>query len=358
MKLSFIQGKYDQSLEWFALLNESYTNYREAVDLAFETYLHLRDYKQACLVADKNNNSSSRYSLFQELKNRPFTVVADKTFIVPFLNDDQIPSLYWPGVNGTLNGIPVPIRFDTGADFLIIGKSIAEKYGVPLKYEDKGMHGTTKVTMWRAIADSLTFENGPAFLNVPVTIMESLGDYVIFGTSILEQFLTTVDYPNDRFIFTPGNKPELLAGHYLMLSSVQKTIPFFLWGDHYMIAKGSFAGRDSLNLFFDSGLIAMTEINGSLAQAPFTASRESLLEWGFDGSAMNQNAFYPTEYSIEIAGLSQPNTLVYYDNNLKKDRFFGGIRIDGLISHAWLKNYSWTIDFNKMEYSFDFLMSH
>jgi hypothetical protein len=119
-----------------------------------------------------------------------------------------------------------------------------------------------------------------------------------------------------------------------------------------MIAQGKFAEHDSLNFFFDSGLIAITVIDGKPAQASFTASREKLLHWGFDESSMKQTNFFQTEYSLEIGGLSQPNTLVWYDHNLTKDRIFGGIRIDGLISHAWLKNYTWTIDFYNMEYTF------
>ena len=30
----------------------------------------------------------------------------------------------------------------------------------------------------------------------------------------------------------------------------------------------------------------------------------------------------------------------------------GGVRIDGLLSHAFLKNYSWTLDFDKHRYIF------
>jgi hypothetical protein len=349
MKILFVQGQYKKALDIFSSLHTTFNEYSEAADLATEAYLHLHDYENAWEVADKNNISRS---LYKELKDRPFSVIADRTLIISFLNDPQIPSIYWPGINGTLNGKKVSIRFDTGADFLVIGKSVAEKYGLQLKYEDQGMHGSSQVKMWHAIADRVTFGNELIFLNIPVTIMETLGEYVIFGTNMLEPFLTTVDYPNDRFIFTPRNRPELFVGHYKMLYPNQKTISFYLWQDHYMIAKGKFAGRDNLNLFFDSGLIALTEIDGKKAQASFNASRESLLKWRFDKSKMKQTTFFPTEYSLEVSGLNQPNTLVYYDNNLHRDRIFGGIRIDGLISHGWLKNYSWTIDFDKMEYSF------
>ena len=34
------------------------------------------------------------------------------------------------------------------------------------------------------------------------------------------------------------------------------------------------------------------------------------------------------------------------------DQSFGGVRIDGLISHAFLKRFVWTIDFDTREYRF------
>lgn len=352
MKVLFVQGQYEKSLEVFYSLNSKFKKYSEATDLAAEAYLHLQDYENACNIAEKSKAFRPIYSIYKELKDRPFSIAADRTFIVPFLDDPELPSNYWPGVNGTLNGKKASIRFDTGGGFLVLGKSAAEKYGIPLKYQDKGMQGSSQVKMWHSLADSMTFEGGLTFINIPVMIMETLGDYVIFGTNILEQFLTTVDYHNDRFIFTPRSKSELLTEHYERFCENLTTTPFYLWQDHYMIAKGKFADKDNLNLFFDSGVIALTEIDGKTEQASFTVSRETLLKWRFDKSKMKQTTFFPTASPLKVKGLIQPNTLIWYDHNLLKDRIFGGIRIDGLISHGWLKNYSWTIDFDKMEYGF------
>lgn len=351
MKALFVQGQYKRSLEAYSLLEKSYNKYSEAADLAVQAFIHLHDYGNALKISETNLLPNNEY--LKERNIKPFTVKADKTYIVPFMNDSQLPSSLWPGVNGTLNGKKASIRFDTGGDYLVIGKGAAEKYGIQLIHTDKGMHGSSQVTTWHAIADSMVFEEGPVFFNIPVTIMESLGDYIIFGTNILEQFLSTVDYPNDRFIFTPRERPELFSDHYYkLLPQNQKIIPFYLWSDHYMIVKGKFAEHDSLNFFFDSGLIAITVIDGKPAQASFTASRDKLLQWGFDENKMKQTTFFPTSYALEVCGFSQPNTLVWYDHNLPKDRVFGGIRIDGLISHAWLKNYTWTIDFDQMKYTF------
>ena len=73
---------------------------------------------------------------------------------------------------------------------------------------------------------------------------------------------------------------------------------------------------------------------------------------GFEAKDLEESRFFETEKSIGLGELKQANTLIYYDKNGEKRRSFGGIRIDGLISHAFLSNYSWTIDFDKHQYIF------
>ena len=347
----FIQGQYKEALQTFNNIDKAYRHYKECVDLAILASIHMHDYDNALRIAEVNK--SKQLSYIKDFRNKRFAVIADKTYYVPFLIDNEISSDYWPGVTGRINGVQSSIRFDTGGDYLIVGLSAAQKLGIDLKHKTKSIHGASKVTVWHSIIDSVNFDNGPAFLNVPVTIMASLGDFIIFGTNILEQFLSTIDYPNNQFIFTPRNNVQLIEKHYEILSHSDVKVPFFLWEDHFMIAKGKLADNDNINLFFDSGLIFIQEVDEKLEQASFTASKTSLLKWGFDKNILKVDGFIPTEHSLSVKSLSQPNTLIWYDSNLKKDRNFGGIRIDGLISHAWLKNYSWTIDFDKMEYIFE-----
>lgn len=34
-------------------------------------------------------------------------------------------------------------------------------------------------------------------------------------------------------------------------------VPFFVWGDHYMFARGGFGDHRDLNFFVDSGLVSL-----------------------------------------------------------------------------------------------------
>ena len=348
----FVQGKYQEAIAAFSLLDTAYAKYGQMGKVMMDAYIHLNEPQKAFELAKQFKRWNVDY--YQQLAEKPFACNADKTFIISFDNDPnlEILSKYFPSVTGKVNGKEVNIGFDTGGSFLVVGKEAAEKLGLALDFEGTHYHGATAVTGWRCIADEMELGSGLVFKNVPVVVMESLGQMVIFGTNILEQFLATIDYPNSRFILTPRNRKALYSEHLALLSKKQERLPFYMWGDHFMFAKGSFNKIDNLNFFFDSGLVALTEINGKLKQAHFTASKEKLISWGFDESDLNKARFFPTKYPLAVKGLVQDNTLIWYDVNLKNDRNFGGVRIDGLISHAFLCKYSWTIDFDRHEYIF------
>jgi hypothetical protein len=350
MKALFVTGDYRGALDACAKIPASYEHRKRASALAVEAYLHLDDGAAAAALSREAGLESAGY--LARRAATPFAAEADRTYLVPFLDGGRIPVEFFPGVNGTLNGLPAEIRFDTGGTFLVLGRAAAGKYGIELGYEFDGMHAATAVEVSRGIAKELTFDGGPRFVNVPVAVMESLGDLVIFGTNILERFLATVDYPNRRFILTPRDREDLREAHLALLPAERRTLPFSMWGDHYMFAKGSYGERQGLNLFFDSGLVAITIIDGKPVQAPFTASRQTLIAWGFDEDRLNETAFLPSGEPLGAAGLSQPDTLIFFDAALEEDREFGGVRIHGLISHAWLDDYTWTIDFDAMEYTF------
>jgi hypothetical protein len=349
MKALFVSGDYKEVVK-FAHKKSFLSNQPNAVNLMIDAYLHLNNYKSAAKFAESYKSERANY--LKELEKKQFKVIATKTYIIPFVEDSANTSDIIPLTNMYINGVAKTVMFDTGAEFLIVGKKVADELGIKCSNQGIGEHATSKTTIWHSIVDSLSFVNGPFFRNVPVVIMEDSPDLMIWGTNILEQFLCTIDYPNRRFMLTPREMKSLYKPHFDKLPKARETRPFYLWSRHYMFAKGKFAGYEGLNFFFDSGLCAIADINGELKQAPFTTSKETLVKWGFKRSDLENSTFFPTMDSLGLHGLTQPNTLIWYDKNLEKNRSFGGVQIDGLISHAWLKNYTWTIDFDKMKYYF------
>ncbi|MFB3903792.1 MAG: aspartyl protease family protein [Acidobacteriota bacterium] len=345
----FVQGKYREALDSFGRISRQYQKRGDLGLTMLEAYYHLNKPEDALGLAKELD--LKELGFYEARAGKPFKVNAERTYLLPFVADPKVPLQFWPGLAGKINGQSVGMRFDTGAPFLTMGKEKAESLGIPLFTSGPGVAGSRDVTVWNGLAERVELGDGLVFENVPVSVLPKL-DWVIFGTNLLEPFLATVDYPNSRFILTPRVRPELHSAHRAMVPARQFKMPFFLWGDHYMFGQGVFGEHDGLNLFFDSGLIALTPINGKIVQAAFSASKERLIAWGFPENELTATRFFETRRPLGIPGLLQENTLVYFNANQPYDRVFGGVRIDGLVSHAWLSSYSWTIDFDAREYSF------
>jgi len=345
----FVLGKYRDALDTYSRIDAGYEKRASLGRSLIEACYHLND--PAGAVALGRALGIEDLSFYEARAKKPFSVTADRTFTLPFVADPRVPLQFWPGVAAKVNGQAVTAMFDTGAPFLTMGKERAAALGIPLFSSGQGKIASGDVKFWNGLADRLELGDGLMFENVPVAVLPNL-DRIIFGTNLLEPFLATIDYPNSRFILTPRTRPELHAAHRAMLTARQQKMPFFLWGDHFMFGKGVFGDQTGLTFFFDSGLVAVTMLDGKLAQADFTASKEKLVAWGFPEADLTASRFFQTGKQLGVAGLVQPDALLHFNAAQPTDRVFGGVRIDALISHGWLSRYSWTIDFDAREYSF------
>ena len=88
-------------------------------------------------------------------------------------------------------------------------------------------------------------------------------ELVVFGTNIIKQFITTIDYPNNKFILT--NDVNLMQNKNLNEISEKFEMPFYLAGDHYMFGQG-ILDEQKVNMFFDTGLVAR-QIDNKIEQS-------------------------------------------------------------------------------------------
>jgi hypothetical protein len=198
------------------------------------------------------------------------------------------------------------------------------------------------------------FVLGDAILrNVPVDVLSSLtgeGDLVIFGTNVLAQFLATMDCPDRRLLLSKRGDPRARDRHVELLPAERASIPFYLWSDHFMFARGGLGPRRDLNFFVDSGLLSLhPDPGGGTRQASFTTSRRKLKSWGIPDARI-KGGFFESPEPLTLGPLREDRALFVVGAH--GDQEFGGIRIDGLISHGFLKRYVWTIDFDTHEYRF------
>ena len=158
---------------------------------------------------------------------------------------------------------------------------------------------------------------------------------------------TTIDYPNNRFIFITRDEKNIINQHKKEFSG--KKMDFIMWNDHYMMGQG-FYNNKQVNMFFDSGLVVVGAVDGQIAQSWMCLTQESMQELGIEErDSTSITTITKTNDNISFAGMSHDNVLLSLSSNPHE---FGGINCDLLISHGLIQNYAWSINFDEMTYTF------
>ncbi len=288
--------------------------------------------------------------------DHPLTVLAPDLVELPFTNDAL--SSYMPGVAGRINGHATVARLDTGGAFVHMTPVQAETFGVDTVACEREFASLNTHRVCHGIVD---LELGSArLINVPVavhadirgaeTIAAATGVELgpLIGTNVLEQFLSTVDSPGQRFILSKRRDPTAASAHQAKLSPhMRSEVAFGLWLDHFMIASGHVGRHEPMNFFIDSGLVAFTPDQG---QAAMLAPYRTLRSWGVTHPA--SESFCWPNGGMGIGMVTQTNTMTFAipDRTWRAFGDWGGIRVDALLAYGYLKHYSWTIDFDRRVY--------
>ncbi len=343
-----LKGEYAQAISAYQTIQSNYSQYSEVVNSLITIALfHTKDIQKAKALITSVPESIQR--VYAQAIQKPISVSCSGQFIVPMLTEHPLNN-YIPFISGQINGIPQDMAFDTGGNFIIMSKRAAQQLNV--EYDSTlsfiGKQGFGESEMYVGIIKELAL--GKVTLSsVPVTILEEMNtDIIIFGTNILAEFLTTIDYPNQKFIFTTLDQKALLAKHKQQYSGHQ--MPFYLWGDHYMMGSGEY-NQQKVNMFFDSGLVVVGQIDNAITQSWMCLSPSSMLNLGIEEHEnTSQRSVTGTNDTITFAGVS--HSKVALSANSGTEFKFGGVYCDLLISHGILKRYAWTIDFRKREFQF------
>jgi hypothetical protein len=268
---------------------------------------------------------------------------------LPFADHPLTP--YLPAVDATIDGQPLTVHLDTGGTFLVMGTARAAALGIDLVAAGRGDHGMTRTGLYAGTAGELTL--GAATLtNVPVQAMPTLRgaqDVVLIGTNVLEQFLSTVDYPGARLLLSPRRTDctALLAGRVEV-----GRVPFHLWGSHYMFVRGGFGARHDLNFFVDSGLAYVIDDGAAAKQACLFATARQYRSLGVP-AALAAGPHFDADRPIRLGPLHLDRPFVAKAPGRHAPwESLGGVRVDGQLSHTLLNRHAWTIDFDRREYVF------
>lgn len=272
---------------------------------------------------------------------------------VPFLITDPLPM-----IDVEVEGMKLTSLIDTGANAFVLDAEVAASLGVEIVAELMGMFaGGMEAKVGLAIVDSLSL-GGVTLHAVPVAVLPtrqlSLGEYTIdgiVGTNLLRQFLSTVDYPNDRLILRDPAGAAASDFYEESEGQIVQELPFFLESTHFMMAPGSLNGQDGLLFHVDSGLAGEASF-GAFEQTldyldipvPDLETEGAEVQGG--GGTLRSATFPVAE--LGLGGLSQADLLGAFGAAPPQGYRMLGFINDGTISHGFLRKYSWTIDFSRM----------
>lgn len=276
--------------------------------------------------------------------DRPYRILSRGTSAVAtFEHTDPLPA-----VRATANGKEGLFIIDTGAAETILDPEFAKSIAVPVAGTEQGTFAggkTAEVTYGRLSRFDV---GGMTLADVPVALVSTAkfaaaanGKPVagVIGTGLMSRFRSTIDY----------RKGELLleAGQSAKLPPPVAAIPFWQAGDHFLLASGRLNDGAPQMFFVDTGLAgaAFTAPESTLKAAGITVPAAT----GDKGGGIGTAAIAP----FDVASLSL--------GALRRERMSGlfgafppslemalGTRIGGIVSHAFLRPYAVTFDFENM----------
>ena len=343
-------GKYDEAINSYKQIIKE-DNF---ADLANQELIDIYTHHKIDLGKAKSIISENNYEGFY-LANvliSPLSVQSKGRFEIPFDRRNKYHP-YLPSITGSINGINSSLYFDTGANYLVMPVSFASTFKIEYDstYYEFGQQGYSTSKIFYSTIDSLYLSIDLLLVNVPVILLEEMNtELVVFGTNIIKQFKTTIDYPNNKFILT--NDLKLIQNKSMNEISGKFEMPFFLAGDHYMFGQGTLNNKE-VNMFFDTGLVVVGQVDDKIEQSWFAVTDSEIQNFKPDYELLSKSVTDLITSNITLKFANHVNNNAIFSTSGERELIFEDIKCDLLISHGILSKYKWTIDFERMVYLFE-----
>jgi hypothetical protein len=269
---------------------------------------------------------------------------------VPFVTSDPLPV-----IRVVANGQAANFIVDTGAD-VDLEPSFAERIGVKTTSAGNGVFaGGLHAPMATGMLASLALGGATAY-EVPVHVMPThAADLIpnlhvdgIVGTTYFERFLVTMDFPHARLILRPRSKVSSAAFQAQAASERAAIVPFYLVGDHFVIAQAQVNDAPPGLFLFDSGLAGggLMASQALLAPAGISLDQSKSGTGVGGGGAVSMVPFVARR--VAVGSAEQRNVAGVYTPQGSPLAIFP-FTVWGVISNDFLKRYAYTVDFDAMK---------
>ena len=353
--IALLNNRLDEAQKWLAKSVELKPEEKTSKALLGEVYYRRDDFERAAPLFAAAGREAKAKKLASFKNAAPYRIEgAAQVSHLKFVHTDPLP-LVRVKVNASEE---INFLVDTGGGEVIIDSEFAKKVGAAdFGVEQGTFGGDLKADTGEGRVDSLTLGDF-VVKNVPVNILSTRrfmaaarGKQVdgIIGTVLLYHFLSTIDYANGELILRRRTKNNLKQFEQEAVANKQIIVPFWMVGDHLMLAWGTVNKSNPVLLFVDTGAagIGFTGPQSILDEAGIKLLTGSETTGTGGGGAMKIVPFNVGELSLgearerDIIGVFGP-----FPASLELKN---GFRIAGLISHQFFRPYTLTFDFDGMK---------
>jgi len=270
--------------------------------------------------------------------------------VIPFLVTDPLPY-----VSLRVNGREGCFLIDTGGPVLGMDPAFAESAGVELFGEEEGLFAGGARAMYRyGRADSIglgafTVKNVPVHVKpvrLPPTACGGGPAVGVIGTVLLYHFHFTLDYPEERLVLRRRSDERSERWSREGAREGVHAIPFWMAGDHFMVAWGTANGAGPFLFLVDTGLAGggFTSTDLLIEQAGIELTGEPMRGMGGGGPV----EIYPYIMNELTLGRARQADIRAFHGAFPADPDRWGFTVAGIISHGFFRPYALTFDFDRM----------
>jgi predicted aspartyl protease len=273
---------------------------------------------------------------------------------IPFVHTDPLPL-----IQVKVKGETVYFLIDTGGSEIYLDPELAKKVGATEFGSTTGLYGGgLKASMAQGRVEEVTLGEF-VVRNVPVHILSTRpfsaaarGKKVdgILGTVMLSHFLATLDYPGGQLVLRRKTAEQLKQVEEQVRSAKGAAVPFWMAGDHFMVARGQVNKSKPMLFFADTGLAGGGFVcpKSTLTEAGIKLPEGPGLEGVGGGGKVRAVPFKVDELSL---GPVRGRDIQAFAGVFPEPMEYGeGFRIGGFISHQFFRPYALTLDFTGMRF--------
>jgi predicted aspartyl protease len=351
--IALLSNHLAEAQKWLEKALALQTDQPALKSLLAEVYYRRDDFQKAAAILRGLGQAARAKQLasFQGQKTYEIHGRGSKTSL-KFILTDPLPVVQIR-VNG---GAAVNFFIDTGAGEVVLDRQFARELKVPEFGTETGTFaGGKQAVGGYGRIDSLTL-GGWVIKNLPVGILDTRqfskpvfgGKRVdgILGTVLFYHFLTTLDYPRGELILRRKNAASRRRAEKQEAGKVM-TVPFWMAGDHFMVAFGRINHRPPVLLFVDTGAAGIGAVLAASAikDAGIKLREDQAGEGVGGGGKVRIVPFVVKELSLGPA--RERNVPGSFQGPFGFEHVFG-FRIAGIISHRFFRPYAVTFDFRDM----------